>query len=244
MRGIIMSPRPWIVLSNGPVQRLEDNLLCVHGPTPQAVAGLERTMTVMKRSDGRLVIHNAIALDEAGMTMIEALGEPAFLIVPNAFHRMDAHPYKVRYPALRVLCPRPAVKAVRKVVEVDGELTDLPPDPAVQVEVLEGFRLGEGVFTVRSGPERERATLVFNDILLNLDRMPGVAGFLFRLVGGRLGAPGLHPIQKRLSDRRRLREHLRRFAEVPGLCRIIPGHGAVIEGGAAELLRELARDGE
>lgn len=234
-----MPPRPWTVLLNDPIQRLEDNLLCVHGPAPQK-GGLKRTMTVMKRADGRLLIHSAIALDDAGMKTLEALGEPAFLVVPNAFHRLDAHAYKARYPALRVHCPRPALKAVRKVVEVAGELTDLPPDPAVQVAVLEGFRLGEGVFTVHSGQAGERATLVFNDLVLNVGRMPGVAGLFFRLLGGRIGEPCLHPVQKRLADLQQLREQLRDLAALPGLCRIIPGHGSIVGTESPEVLRGLA----
>lgn len=233
-----MSPRPWTVLANDPPRRLEDNLMCVHGPTP-GPGGLRRTMTVMRRSDGKLVIHSAIALDDPGMRELEALGEPAFLVVPNAFHRLDAHAYRARYPALRVFCPRPAIAAVRKVVAVDGPLTDLPADPAVHVHVLDGFRLGEGVFTIHSGPAGERAALVFNDILINTARIPGLGGFFFRLIGGKTG-PGLHPIQKRLADRRRLREQLRTLADTPGLCRIVPGHGPVIEADAPQVLRTLA----
>lgn len=233
-----MRPRPWTVLANHPVQCIEDNLLVVHGPAPKGT-DLERTMTVMRRSDGGLLIHSAIALDDAGMAILEAMGEPAFLVIPNAFHRLDAHAYKTRYPGLRVFSPVPAMKAAREVVAVDGALTDLPPDPQVRVDVLEGFRFGEGVFTVRSGAHGERASLVFNDIVLNLPRMSGAMGFFFRLLGGKPG-PGLHPVHKRLADRRRLREQLRAFADVPGLCRIIPGHGAIVESDAAQVLRQLA----
>lgn len=230
-----MAPRPWIVLPSDPPQRLEDNLLCVHGQAPKGGASLKRTMTVMRRADGRLVIHSAIALDEEGMRSVEALGEPAFLVVPNAFHRLDAHAYKVRYPALRVLCPAPAVSAVRRVVEVDGVLTDLPSDPAVQVEVIEGFRLGEGVITVRSGAT---STLVFNDIVLNLERLSGPTGLVFRMLGGRIG-PGLHPVQRHLVNWSQLRAQLDRLAGTPGLRRLIPGHGAIVEGDVPQVLRTL-----
>jgi hypothetical protein len=233
-----MSPRPWTVLANHPVRLVEDNLLVVHGQAPKG-SDLERTMTVIRRSDGRLVIHSAIALDEAGMGAVEAMGEPSFLVIPNAFHRLDAHAYKARYPSLQVFCPAPAMKAAREVVAVDGALTDLPADPAVRVDVIEGFRFGEGVFTVRSGAQGERASLVFNDIVLNLPNMSGFNGFFFRLLGGKVG-PGLHPVHKRLADRRRLREQLLAFADVPGLCRLVPGHGAVIEADAANVLRQVA----
>jgi len=51
---------------------------------------LKRTMTVARLTDGRLVIHNGIAIADIQLRQLGALGTPAFLIVPNGFHREDA----------------------------------------------------------------------------------------------------------------------------------------------------------
>ena len=73
-------------------------------------------MTVVRLADGKLVIHNGIALEPAAMAELEAWGTPAYLIVPSPGHRLDAPAYKKRYPSLRVLTPKNARKKVEEVV--------------------------------------------------------------------------------------------------------------------------------
>jgi hypothetical protein len=93
-------------------------------------------------------------------------------------------------------------------------------------------RAGHHVVTFAAAMSPRPWIVLPNDPVQRLeDNLRGVAGLFFRLMGGKLGGPGLHPVQKRLADRPKLREHL--------LGRIIPGHGAVIESGAAEVLRAL-----
>src|SRR5688500_14318601 len=100
-------PKPpdttWRVLPHGPLQQLAENLWCVLGSLPNM--SLKRMMTIARRSDGGLLLHSAIALDEPTQRQLEALGPPTHLIVPNAVHRLDAPAYKARYPALRVFTP-------------------------------------------------------------------------------------------------------------------------------------------
>src|ERR1044072_7121376 len=99
----------WTVLPHEPVTKHSENLWSVSGNMPR---GNQRRMTVARRSDGKLVIHNPIALDDAEMKELEAFGKPAFLVVPNGFHRMDSQIYKQRYPDIAVLCPQRAQKKI------------------------------------------------------------------------------------------------------------------------------------
>jgi hypothetical protein len=85
----------WTVLPHDSIEKHSENLWSVSGNMP---SGNQRRMTIARRADGKLVIHNPIALDDAEMKEVEALGKPAYLIVPNAFHRQDAIIYKQRYP--------------------------------------------------------------------------------------------------------------------------------------------------
>ena len=78
----------WHVLPHGPLERLAENLWWVQGSLRGM--SLKRVMTVARRTDGELVIHSAIAMTEDAMRELEALGEPAFLVVPNRGHRLDA----------------------------------------------------------------------------------------------------------------------------------------------------------
>ena len=94
--------RPWTVLRHDPLRKLAENLWEVVGDLPGMP--LTRRMTVVRLGSGELVIHSAIACDPATMRSIEALGTPAYIVVPSAFHRLDAHAYKARYPGARVVC--------------------------------------------------------------------------------------------------------------------------------------------
>ena len=104
----------WKVLAHEPLVKLADNLLWVRGALPGM--SLKRTMLVVRLSDGQLLIHNAIALDEASMAELERFGKPAYLIVPNGGHRLDAPAYKRRYPELRVFTPKGSRARVEQVI--------------------------------------------------------------------------------------------------------------------------------
>lgn len=225
-------PRGWIVAKNEAVQKLEPNLWIVRGETPGLPMPLLRTMAMVRRDDGTVVIHSAICLEEGAMREVEAWGTPAMLVVPNGWHRIDAHAYKQRYPNIKVFCPRAVTRQVAEAVAVDGEIEGFPSDGAVRFEVLEGIGK-ESVMIVTSDG---RTTLVFCDTFINTPHLPGVSGFFYRLAGAS-GGPRVHPFMKWMSKKKPLRAHLARLAETPGLSRIVPGHGDVIETGAPSVLR-------
>src|SRR5690349_22929626 len=94
----------WTVLPHGPIQRLSERLWRVEGTLPSLP--LPRVMTIARRSDGGLVVHNAIAVDDTVRAEIAAWGPIAAIIVPNGYHRLDAPAFHSRYPGARVVCPR------------------------------------------------------------------------------------------------------------------------------------------
>jgi hypothetical protein len=87
----------WQVLDHGPLERLADNLWRVERALPGM--SLRRTMTVVRRANGSILLHSPIALDPERLRRLEALGEVAVLVVPNAGHRLDAPAYKARFAA-------------------------------------------------------------------------------------------------------------------------------------------------
>lgn len=229
-------PRPWTVLPHGPLEPIDANAWAVTAALPRGK--VDRRMTVVRRSDGRLLFHNAVPLEEPAMRALEARGEPAFLVVPTALHRLDVHAWKARYPACAVLAPPGAAAAVGKVVRVDGTLDALPPDPALEVQLLDGTRAREAALVVR-GPGG--ASLLFGDAVMNLPHLPGVEGLLLRVLGS-TGGPRVTRLARLLlvADRRALAAHLARLAAIPGLARLVPSHGAIVAERPAEVLRGLA----
>lgn len=228
----------WKVLDHGPLVSLEENLWQVEGEVPGVPIG--RHMIVARMSDGRLVIHNGIALGEEGMKELESLGEIAFVLVPNRFHRLDAANFRRRYPKARILCPPGARKKVEEVVEVDGSYADFPDDAAVRLEVLDGIKGAEGVM-ISALPSGESSTLIFTDTLFNIRHGKGMKGLVFRMLGSTGGpkVPGLARAFM-VKDKKALAANLRRLSETAGLRRLIPGHGKAVESDAAQVLRDVA----
>lgn len=226
----------WPVLPHGALLPLQDNLWQVEGALPKM--SMKRRMCVARMSDGRLVIHSAVALDEEGMAALEALGPVAFLLVPNAFHRMDAPLFRKRYPDATLLCPTGARKKVEQVVAVDGSYDDFPEDAAVKLRHLEGVKEAEGVMSVT---DANGTSLVFNDTLFNLPHGKGVGGLVLRLLGSS-GGPKVTRIMRLfvIKDKQALAADLAQLAETKSLIRLVPAHGDPIDQGAAGVLRQVA----
>ncbi len=230
------SERPWTVQPYHPIAQLADNLWTVDGDI--SVPGgshFVRKMALMNLGDGRIVIHSAIPLSEPDMNAIERWGEPAFCIVPNRFHRLDAPAFLRRYPAMKVVCPAAARHHVEKIVAVGGDYSILPRE--LEWRTL-ATRSGEAVFVSR---DKERSSLIFCDALFNSAHFGGALGLMLRLIGS-TGGPRVTPLAKFALgvDREKLAVQYRELAAVQGLLRLIPGHGDNIEHEAAAVLRAVA----
>lgn len=193
-----------------------------------------RNMTVVRTAGGQLVLYSAIALNEPGMRALEALGEPALLVVPHRRHQLDAPFYRQRYARLRVLAPVPArVHGV----EVDGGLEELAAQD-IRAHVLPGNSYEDVVMDVPAGTRR---ALCVCETLGNV-RMHGVWSLLFRLLGPPGGGFGIaRAVRLReVRDRRRLRAWLLEQAERRDLTALLFGHGAPLTADIPAALRRAA----
>jgi hypothetical protein len=227
----------WRVLPHEPIERLEPNLWRVVGHMPPGMP-LRRVMTVMKCMDGGLLIHNAVALDDASMRDLEAFGPIAQIIVPNAFHRMDVGMFKERYPLAKIFCPDGALKKVREVVSVDGTYKDLPADASIRAETIRGTNEFEGYFLIQSG---EHKTLVLNDLVFNMPHAHGFKGWVLRSLTNSTGGPRISRVAKWffIKDRKAFVDHMTELANTPGLSRIIVSHHNMIETAPKETILAL-----
>jgi hypothetical protein len=228
----------WEVLPHGRLTALDDGILSVEGGIHMPLMELPRRMTVIRLSDARLVVWSAIALDEGEMARLEAEGQPAFLIVPNDHHRLDARAWKERYPQLLVVAPEGAREKVAEAVPVDSTAPDFG-DASVQFMAVPGTRGHEAALVVR---RPAGTTLVLNDLVGNIRNEHGFGGWLLRLMG--FAGEEAHipaPVKMMLvKDKQALRAQLLRWAEIDSLKRIVVSHGSPIEDDPARVLRELA----
>ena len=227
----------WTPHPHDPIEMLAENLWWVRAPVPGL--SLNRTMTLVRLDDGRIVIFNAVALEQAAMKAIEGWGTPAFLIVPGAGHRLDGAAFKKRYPNLKIYTPAGARKAIEQVVAVDGVLSEFPRDPMLSLQPVAGIKDKEGVMLVKSV---DGTSVVVNDIIFNME-LP--KDFMGRTIIKMLGsAPGVRVsrIVKMFycDDKAAFRAELERLSKIPDLVRLIVGHDSVAHGPAARAGLESA----
>ena len=225
-----MAVRPWIVKPHDALQKLEPDLWAVESDIKTGGA-IRRRMGIVKLPDGGIAFLNAVPLRDEAMREIEAWGTPGILVVPTGYHTLDIAPFKARYPAMRVLAESPRV-ATR--VKVDGGWDAFPSSDRIRAIRLRGMK-GEAVFRVGG------SLVIPGDAMMNLPHLPGFEGFIWRLLGS-TGGPRVTTIAKTflVSDRKALREHMLELAAQPGLERLVPCHGAIVETDAPGVLRQIA----
>jgi len=230
-------PRPWTVVRHRPLERIEENLHAVEGDVP-GIPGFHRRMTIARRSGGGLLFFNAVPVDDATLDRIRAFGKPEILIVPHHLHSLDAHAFREKL-GLQVYAPARGRALVAERVPVDGTFEELPEDPTLKVLTVAGFKTGEGLLVVRSG---EHTSLVVADVVTNVPDGPGLKGFIARTIGFTADRPILPSLVRLrvLRDRPALRAQLEELSRTPGLARIVPTHGDVVERDPAGALRAIA----
>src|SRR5690606_26268723 len=107
---------------------------------------LHRNMVIIRLPTGQLVLHSVIAMDEDGLRALEALGTPAYSIVPSTLHVMDAPFYKQRYPAMKQLAPSAAMDEIGKIVPLDGSVEDVLPSLGFRLHRAPGSEIAEFVY--------------------------------------------------------------------------------------------------
>src|SRR5687768_2582252 len=110
-------PRPWIVTSHQPIEKLEDNLWSVEGRVPGVP--FQRRMAIVKRSDGTLLFFHAVPVDDASLAEILAWGKPKALVIGHDKHGVDAAPFAQKL-GLKIYGPRLQEKRLRARWELAG----------------------------------------------------------------------------------------------------------------------------
>lgn len=238
MRAMAKASGGWSVLPHEPLKELAENLWWVRGDLPGMT--LKRVMVVARMTDGRLVVHSGMALEESAMKELEARGTPAFLVVPSRYHRLDAPAYKRRYPTIRVVAPSGSRKHVEGAVPVDLSYEEFPGDAAVRLEPLDGVGGAEGAMIVTS---QDGVSVVLNDVVMNMDKKRDLMGYLFTTAMGSAPGPRVSRLARLalVKDKAALRMHLERLAATPRLVRLVVSHEKIASGpGAADALRTAA----
>ena len=226
----------WTLLPHGPLRELAPGLLTVVGQIPMPLGNFPRRMTVVGLERKRTAIYSPIALGDEQMERIEALGEPAFLIIPNGAHRLDLRPFHKRYPKAKIVTASRTKTAIAEAAE--------------PVETKAALGKSAELITVAGTQEREIAmlvrhadgcSLVTNDLIGNVGHPKGAGAWVMSRLMGFGPKPRIPKGARKffITDPKALAEQLRQWAAIEGLRRIVPSHGDVIDN-PAPVLRALA----
>lgn len=229
----------WEVQPHEELVEIDDGILTVAGEIRMPLGNFPRRMTVVRLGGALTAIYSAIALNDREMARIEAMGRPAFLIVPGDGHRMDAKIWKDRYPDIRVIAPPGARTAVAEVVAVDAT-DDILEDPDVSFQTVPGTGQHEAALVIK---RPGGTTLVTNDVIGNVAHPHGIgAQIMGRLMGFGVSEPQVPRVVKHrvIDDPAALAAQFRDWADMDALRRIIVSHGDPIEN-PREVLHTLAK---
>jgi hypothetical protein len=226
--------RPWIVTPHGPIEKIDDNLWALSSSVPGIKS--HRRMSIVRRGDGSLLFYNAVPMDERTLEEVRAWGRPSLLVITHDQHMVDGDAFREKL-GLAVYCPKESDAKVRARTPVTGNMDDLPSDPSIGWDSAVGTRMNEPVMFVTSG-DGARVSIVTSDVFQNSSAKS--LPFAFRLLG--FAGPRTPPLFKLLflKDRGALRAAMERWAATPGLARIVPSHGDVVDRDPAAVLARAA----
>ena len=228
----------WKILPHDSLQEIEPGLLTVVGQIPMPLGNFPRRMTIIGLPRKRTAIWSPIALPETEMRRIEALGRPSFMIIPNPAHRLDARPFRARYPQIRVITAPNAMKQVAEAVPVDDSNADL--GPSVDLVTVAGVDQLELAVIVRGD---DGVTLITNDLIGNVGHPKGPGAWIMSRLMGFGPGPRIPRVARHMfiKDAAALAGQLRDWARLDGLRRVIPSHGDIIDRQPADELMRLAQ---
>lgn len=208
---------------------------------PIRYAGAEflSRMTVIRLSDGRLLLHSPCEIDPQTRSEIEALGQVAYIMAPGSYHYFYVPSAQAAFPeAETYLCP--GIERKRPDLDFDWLLADRAPEGwAADLEqvLVRGNRLMWEVAMFHKASK----TLILVDLLENFtDQTPEVnwtLKFWWKAIMHMWNHPKPAPeYQLGWKDKAAARQSLERILEWD-FERVILAHGDLVEKDAQAVVR-------
>lgn len=211
-----------------------DNLWSVAQPHRLGLFELGRRMTIVRLSDGRLLLHSPVPLDDDDARTIAALGRVGFIAAPNLMHHRFVPDLKARFPEARVLGV-PGLADKRPDLALDAELREIP-ELARDLDLL----LVEGMPKLNEVALVHRAsrTLVLADLIFHFAAAPNLATGLYLRLTGAVGRPATTAYTRSLiRDRVAFRRSVDALLSLD-FDRLLVPHRDVVEHGARNALAQ------
>ncbi len=197
-------------------------------------------MTVVRLSDGRLLIHSPCEIDEVTRAAIEKMGAPAFILAPGNFHHLHVPSCQAAFPGAETwICP--GIEKKRPDLCYDGVLGDTP-EAGWQADFEQVVVRGSRIMWEVAFFHRPSGTLLLVDLVENMgDATPGtnwVLRFFWKGIFRMWNTPKPAPeYQLGWKDKAAARVSLRRILSWD-FQRVVMAHGEPITENARESLEQ------
>ena len=165
--------------SNPEWRQLTDDVVVMSFPLRFFGIDFARNVTLLRLSDGRVIVHSTAAFTEKDVAAMRTFGEPAWLVDATLLHETFAKAGRAALPALPYLAP----DGFKEISGVATQPLDPPPsDWAGEIEVLQvaGTKKKEHLFF-----HRRSRTLVVSDLFFSFPaETEGWARFFARRIMG------------------------------------------------------------
>jgi hypothetical protein len=192
-------------------------------------------MTILRLSNGKLLVHSPIRLDDALVKAIDALGEVAYIVSPNRMHHLFFGPSAERWPGAKTFGP-PGLAEKVPTLRIDEVLTDTAPsvwaDELEQVVVQGAPKMSEVVMFHK--PTR---TLVVSDLFFNIVHPPNLATKVVLTLMGTRGKLAKSRGWKLMTEDKTAFKASVRKVMAWDFDRLVMAHGEVVEKNAGERAR-------
>lgn len=193
-------------------------------------------MTVVKMTDGSLLLHSPVPIDDDLATAIAKRGEVKHIVAPNCLHHLYLQAASDRYPTARVYAP-PGIEAKQPAVTVAdylaGEQPEAWADDFDTVCIRGAPKLSEVVLVHR--PTRTALTV---DLVFNVAEYANwQTSLLFRAVGAHKKLAQSRVWRMFTKNRQEAAESVDALLQCD-FDRLVPGHGDVVESGARARLSD------
>ncbi len=214
---------------DGALTEIGDGVWVTTGPARILGMRLTTTMTALRLSDDRLLLHSPVALSPELRASVEALGTVAHLYAPNAYHHQWIGEWAEAYPSARLHAPAGLVKKRRdlRIDRIVGEEAEPAFEGVVDEVRIEGFRLEESALV-----HRPAGTLIVADLIHNVGRPPQLWAMLYTRAMGFYDRVAVSRMIRwaGFRDRPAARRSVDELLSAP-IERIVLGHGAPIAAG-------------
>lgn len=195
---------------------------------------LTATMTVLRLSEGSLLLHSPISMTPERRAAVEGLGQVEHLYAPNLYHHLRIGEWSAAFPSARLHAPaglarkRPDLRIDR----VHHAAPEMAFTGVVDELGINGFRLEESVLFYR--PAR---TLVVADLVHNIGRPRHLWTQVYTRTMGFYDRVAMSRMIRwtGFSDRAAARRSIDELLALP-FERLVVGHGEPLTTGGREAL--------